>query len=94
MGKSNVCPFHFFIMYQVYVLHSLKDGRYYIGSTSNLKARIHFHNSGKQRSTRHRIPFELVYSEIFESKTNALRREKQIKSYKGGEAFKKLISGI
>jgi putative endonuclease len=34
----------------------------------------------------------LIYVEEFGSKTEALFREKQIKSYKGGEAFKRLIA--
>jgi putative endonuclease len=39
--------------YYVYILKSLKDGRYYIGSTSDVMARLKFHNSGLQRSTRY-----------------------------------------
>jgi putative endonuclease len=82
----------FFIMaYYVYVLRSLKDFKYYIGSSEDVEARLRFHNAGLQRSTRHRIPFELVYTETLETKTEALKREKQIKSYKGGEAFKRLL---
>ena len=77
--------------YYVYILRSLKDGKYYIGSSENVEARLKFHNAGLQRSTRHRIPFELVYTENLEDKPAALRREKQIKSFKGGEAFKRLI---
>lgn len=67
----------------------MKDGKFYIGSTHDVDARLNFHNSGLQRSTRHRVPFVLVYKEELESKEKALFREKQIKSYKGGEAFKK-----
>jgi putative endonuclease len=81
-------------MHYVYVLKSLKDGRYYIGSTKDLEARITYHNDGKQRSTQYRIPFVLIYSEKFENGSDALKREKQIKSYKGGNAFKKLIPGV
>ena len=77
--------------YYVYILQSLKDKGYYIGSCKDVEARLNFHNSGLQRSTRSRIPFKLIYSEMFRSKSIALKREKQIKSYKGGEAFKKLI---
>jgi putative endonuclease len=80
--------------YCVYILRSLKDGKFYIGSTSNVKTRLSFHNAGLQRSTKSRIPFELIYSEEYNSKTEALKREKQIKSYKGGEALKKLIAGM
>ncbi len=77
--------------YFVYILKSLKDGRYYIGSTGNVEDRLKFHNSGLQRSTRHRVPFVVVYVEVKASKAEALKREKQIKSYKGGVAFKKLV---
>ncbi len=80
--------------YYVYILRSLKDGRYYIGSTSDVNARLNFHNAGKQRSTKHRIPFELVYQEELIDKTTALKREKQIKNYKGGEAFKHLLRDV
>ncbi len=78
--------------YYVYILRSLKDGKYYIGSTSDIDARLRYHNAGLQRSTKNRIPFEIVYHETFESKTIALNREKQIKSYKGGQASKRLLN--
>ena len=79
--------------YFVYILQSQKDGRYYIGSTSNVSARLVFHNNGLQRSTKSRVPFVLVYSETFSNKQDALKREKQIKSFKGGNAFKRLLDG-
>ena len=78
-------------MFYVYILRSLKDEKYYIGSTSNVESRLAYHNSGKQRSTKNRIPFELIYFESYPTKSEALKREKQIKSYKGGVAFKRLI---
>ena len=76
----------------VYILQSLHDKRYYIGYTTNIENRLNYHNAGKQRSTKSRIPFKIIYIEEFESKMKALQRERQIKSYKGGEAFKKLLS--
>ncbi len=36
----------------------------------------------------------MVYYEKFSSKREAIKREKQIKSYKGGNAFKKLIGDV
>ena len=77
--------------YYVYILQSLKDHKYYIGSCSNVEARLRFHNSGLQRSTKNRIPFCIVYTEEYQNKASALAREKQIKKYKGGQAFKRLI---
>ncbi|HQP16062.1 MAG TPA: GIY-YIG nuclease family protein, partial [Bacteroidales bacterium] len=84
----------FLFMYYVYILKSLKDGRFYIGSTADVEKRLLYHNSGRQRSTKNRIPFVLVYSESFEDKAIALAREKQIKSFKGGRAFKILMDNF
>ncbi len=77
----------------IYILQSLKDGKYYIGSTGDVTARLNFHNAGLQRSTKSRIPFKLILSEEYFSKEDALKREKQIKGWKGGEAFKRLMAG-
>ena len=76
----------------VYILKSLKDNQYYIGETSDVDARLNYHNSGKQRSTKNRIPFILIHTEIFSNRTEALITEKQIKSWKGGVAFKTFIN--
>ena len=77
-------------MYYVYVMKG--QTKYYIGSTADIDKRIKEHNSGKTRSLKNKGPFRLVYSERFNSKTEALKREHQIKSFKGGNAFKKLIN--
>ena len=77
----------------VYILQSQKDKKYYIGESADVVARLLFHNAGKQRSTRSRIPFIIVVIEEYENREKALQREKQIKSWKGGNAFKQLISG-
>ena len=79
-------------MYHVYVLRSLEDGNYYIGYTSNLDRRLMDHNRGKSKSVRGRGPFELIYTEAYESRVEAVNRERQIKRYKGGMAFKRLIN--
>jgi putative endonuclease len=79
-------------MWYTYILESEKDGNYYTGSTKNLEQRLAKHNAGATVSTKHRRPFKIVYSECFASKSEALKREYQIKRYKGGEAFKKLLS--
>ena len=78
-------------MWFTYILQSLKDGKFYIGSTQDLQARIMRHNRGLNPSTKYRVPFVLAYHETYDTKEEAVRREFQIKSYKGGVAFKKLI---
>ena len=84
----------FFMPYYVYILQSQKDKKYYIGETADVLSRLLFHNAGKQRSTRYRIPFIIVLVEEFETRGEALKREKQIKDWKGGNAFKALLSGM
>jgi putative endonuclease len=79
-------------MYLVYIIKSLKVLRYYIGSTENVDRRLSDHNSGKVKSTKAFKSWELVYSERFDTKSDAIKRERQIKSYKSGNAFKKLLS--
>jgi putative endonuclease len=78
-------------MFYVYILKSLRDEKHYIGSTKNLEQRIKDHNRGKSPSVKSRAPFVLVYQEFYQSRIEAIRREKQIKAYKGGIAFEKLI---
>lgn len=80
-------------MYYVYILQSLKDNRYYIGYTDNIERRITEHNSGKTKSLNYRLPLKLIYKEEYLSKIAAIKRERIIKSYKGGNAFKNLIKG-
>ncbi|HEY4755449.1 MAG TPA: GIY-YIG nuclease family protein [Ignavibacteriaceae bacterium] len=75
-------------MYFVYILKSLKDHKRYIGFTSDLERRILEHNSGLVKSTRNRKPFELIYTEEFEIKEQAMDREKFFKSGKGREFLK------
>ena len=76
----------------MYILRSVSTGEHYIGSCANIEKRLTQHNSNKVRSTKNRGPFEVIHKESFDKKVDALKREKQIKQYKGGRPFKKLIS--
>ncbi len=78
-------------MYHVYVLKSMINNRYYVGSTSNIEERVQRHNAGRVRSTKPFIPWELIYSEPFTSLKTANRREFQIKAWKSREAIERLI---
>ncbi len=75
----------------VYILQSLLDGKYYVGITKDLNKRLEKHNRGTVESTKKRKPFKMVYSESFQNYTYARSREKEIKSYKGGNEFRKLL---
>lgn len=78
-------------MYYVYILQSEKNRKYYVGSCENVEERYVRHNTGRVSVTRLGRPWIVVHTESFETRSEAVRRERKIKSYKGGEAFKKLI---
>ncbi len=80
-----------FIMYYTYILISLKDRKFYIGSTSNLKIRVDQHNKGKVESTAKRRPLKLIYYECYLKKEDTLRNENYYKTTKGREDLKKKI---
>jgi len=76
-------------MYFLYILKSLKDFGYYIGISDNIEKRLREHNSGKTKSIKHRLPFELVHSEKYSTKTETRKREIQLK--KNYKARKELL---
>lgn len=79
-------------MFTTYILQSLTTGKYYIGSAADKDKRLIEHNSNKNKSTKNKGPYVVVYSENFQTRSEAYKREMMIKSYKGGNAFKKLIN--
>jgi len=78
-------------MFTVYVLRSLKNGYRYIGQTNDLERRLLGHNSGLTKSIKSQTPFILVYKEIFNSRLEATRREKFLKSGQGREWLDKNV---
>ena len=56
-------------MFCVYILQSLKDESYYIGQTNNVSNRLERHNSRRQLATRSKVPWELVYTEPFPTRS-------------------------
>jgi putative endonuclease len=81
-------------MHYVYVLHSTKDRKLYIGKTPDLKARIKKHKTGYVRSTKHRRPLKLVYYEAYILKKDAKRRERYLKSGGGRKELAKQLESI
>lgn len=79
------------MFFYTYVLLSLKDNQFYIGYSSNLKERIKDHFSGKNTSTKPRLPFKLIYYEAHLSKKDAMRREKYFKTNKGKSSLRQMI---
>jgi putative endonuclease len=78
-------------MYIVYILESLKTGRFYIGYSEDPERRLYDHNVGKVKSTRLYRPWRKVYQESFSTKLQAMRRERSIKAMKSRSYIFKLI---
>lgn len=78
----------------VYIIRSIKDSGYYVGMTKDLNTRLNYHNKGLVRSTKHRIPFKLVYKEIFQTTKEAREREKYLKSYKGAKEKMDILDSL
>ena len=72
----------------VYIIEC-KDKKFYTGITNNLERRVKEHNGGYGcQYTLQRRPVRLVYSEQVKSKSNALKRESEIKGF---SRLKKLV---
>ena len=69
--------------YYVYILESQKDKYWYTGYTSNLRKRFLEHQNGYTRSTKKHRPWKLIYYEAGLSETDAVAREKYLKSGMG-----------
>ena len=66
--------------YYVYIIRC-KDGSYYTGHAKDAEKRFEMHKRGRgARYTRMHEPEKLVYIEQFESRGEAMRRERQIKT--------------
>ena len=71
-------------VHYTYVLRSEADGRFYSGATDDLRARVAAHEKGRVRSTSYRRPLRLVYYEACLHADDAYRRERYVKSGRGG----------
>ncbi len=78
-------------MYNIYIIQSEKNNSYYIGQTNDLERRIDEHNRGKDKYTRNKTPWKLVYKENFENRNEAIKRESGIKKKKSRSYIEWLI---
>ena len=74
----------------IYVLRSKRDAGLYIGSTRDLSSRLKAHQYGKVKSTKGRIPLDLVYFEEYSSYKEARVRENYLKSGAGRDFLKNI----
>ncbi len=78
--------------YYVYLLSSLRDGHWYVGSTHDLRKRLKLHNSGAVKSTSVRRPLELIFYEAYLNQDDAKRRESYFKTSKGKNSLRVMLA--
>lgn len=79
-------------MYFLYIL-KCSDGSFYTGITNDLEKRMNVHKSGKgSKYVRAHSPFKIIYTEEFESKSEALKREIEIKNLKRSDKIQLINS--
>ena len=76
----------------VYILYSSTKNKFYIGFTSDIEERIIRHNQKSKGFTGSTNDWKIVYTETYLTKSEALAREKQIKSWKSRIKIQELIS--
>ncbi|MDO8536737.1 MAG: GIY-YIG nuclease family protein [bacterium] len=84
-------------MYWTYVIYNEGRDAIYIGSTTNLEKRLLRHNgilNNKKKSftSRNSGLWRVIYTEKFDSRSEAMHREKELKSYRGREFIRKFTS--
>ena len=78
-------------MFCVYIIESKKRNYRYVGLTNNLQRRLEEHQKGYNKITKFYCPFELIYSELFDTRPQARRREKYLKSGYGRQWIKNQV---
>jgi putative endonuclease len=94
MTKSYIPKIKRFVylgMYFCYILYSEKLNKYYIGSTADPIGRLQRHNTSKKGFTATGKPWALKYTEQFENKQLAMKRELQLKKWKNRQRLEELI---
>lgn len=77
----------------VYIVRC-SDNSLYTGYTNNIEVRINKHNAGKgAKYTKIRRPVVLVYQEMYDTKSEALRREYEIKTFTRQRKLKLIEEG-
>ncbi|MEW6506856.1 MAG: GIY-YIG nuclease family protein [Bacteroidota bacterium] len=79
-------------MFYVYVLYSKSLSKRYVGSSSNINKRLSEHNSGKSKFTKGGIPGRLIYSEQFDTNSEARKREIFLKSGNGRKFLDSILT--
>ena len=80
-------------MFTLYILYSGLLNRYYVGYTGNLVGeRLEKHLANHKGFTGKQTDWVIVYTETYDTKAAAIKRENEIKKWKSRKMIEKLIS--
>ena len=77
----------------MYALYSRSIDRIYVGQTQDLDKRLLEHREGASFYTKRATDWELFHTEEYESRAEAMIRERQLKSFRGRESLRKELAG-
>jgi len=78
-------------MASVYILESKKNGRYYIGSATNIEKRVGKHKRGEVHTTKRFLPIELVFKQDYSDIKIAKKIEYKLKRLKRKDYLQKIV---
>lgn len=78
-------------MFVVYIIKSQKTNCFYTGHCENFQDRLKKHNNKRCKYTKSKVPWVLVYLEKFETRSEAMKREGEIKRKKSRKYIEWLI---
>ncbi|MBO6586523.1 MAG: GIY-YIG nuclease family protein [Gracilimonas sp.] len=81
-------------MFYVYAISSVDRNYIYVGLTDNLNRRVSQHQKGYEKTTKPYAPFRLIHSEVFDTREEARKREKYLKSGSGKEFLRSVRDNL
>ena len=79
-------------MYYFYILRSRRNGKLYLGQTSDLKTRIKSHNDGENKATKPNIPYELIFYSAFKNEKDTINCEQYFKTTAGWKRLQRMLA--
>ena len=86
--KASIFRGFFVMVFHTYILYSKAKNKFYIGHTEELENRVHQHNTRNNLGSN---DWTVVYTETFENRSEAMKREKEIKDKKSRKYIEWLI---
>ncbi|WP_421799857.1 GIY-YIG nuclease family protein [Haliscomenobacter sp.] len=72
-------------MFHTYIIQSTASSVFYIGQTNNLPDRLLRHNTNRNKWTKNKGPWILIFSCAFQTRSEAMALETKLKAFKNRE---------